>query len=258
MPVCAAASSFALNQRGEACDSVLVISIARIVSPEAPTNGPTLALAKVLEVLKGPAHLKQVNASYASHGHFASPASKVQTGKDYIAFLSQVEGHHWVFEGAVGLEPVSSEYRVRRMKAGKIVTETLSHSNYLNAIRFYAQPIRVSISQLFNDRKRFLGKRVEVTGYYHSHFEYSGLYEQKEDMDKYVENPSISGAIHNGLWVMPFSKPGFEGKIQFTNDASVRIIGVFRYNVSQPDLGVGHLNGWPAELTSLELFEPVK
>lgn len=143
------------------------------------------------------------------------------------------------------------------MQGGKIITATLSHSNYLKAIRSSAQLIKVSISQLLKHRREYFGKRVEVRGYYRSYIEYSGLYERKEDVDRIVENPAMPGAINDGLWIMPFGKPGFEANLHFGKEGWVRVIGVFSYNTQQQDLGVGHLNGWPAELTSLELFEPV-
>ena len=242
----AAGSPFTLKQRVEACDSVLIVCITNIAPAGPLTNAPTIAQAKVLEVLKGRPDLKQINFSYASHGHFAGPASKIAPRKDYVAFLCYVKGSYWVFEGPAGLEAVSSEYEIKHLEGSRSITETLSHSNYLNAIRNAAQPIEVSVLQLLKHRKEYSGKRVEVNGYYRERFEYSNLSDNKEDLDRTV-----------GLWISPFSKPGFETKLHFIEEGPVRVIGVFDYSAQYPTTGFGHLGGWPAALTSLELFEPL-
>lgn len=105
-------------------------------------------------------------------------------------------------------------------------------------------------------QENYFGKRVEVTGYYMAGFEYSGLYETKQDSEGFrVSSKRFGGRTHNGLWIMPFAKPGYEDRIRPIKEGVVRVIGTFRYNREDPDLGVGHINGWPAEMISLELFE---
>ena len=51
------------------------------------------------------------------------------------------------------------------------------------------------------------------------------------------------------------AKPGHEKQVKWVKEGTVRIIGVFDY---RPKLGVGHLNGWPAQIVDLELFEKLK
>jgi len=91
---------------------------------------------------------------------------------------------------------------------------------------------KVAITNLLVHREAYQGKRVEVSGYYSGFFEHYALYESKS---KHVHK--------NSLWIGRAAD--FQG--------NVRIIGTFHY---RPDLlGVGHLNGWQAEITNVELFE---
>ena len=109
---------------------------------------------------------------------------------------------------------------------------------------------KVAITNLLTHMKDYRGKRVEVKGYYKSGFELSALYQNQEDAKSFRDA--------RALWIMPFVKPGHEKKVKFVKEGTVRIVGVFDYNVRQPDLGVGHLNGWPAQIVALELFEEIK
>jgi hypothetical protein len=109
---------------------------------------------------------------------------------------------------------------------------------------------RVAISNLLTHMKDYRGKRVEVTGYYKSGFELSALYQNQDDAR------SLRDA--QALWIMPFMKPDHEKQVKFVKEGTVRIVGVFDYNVRQPELGVGHLGQWPAQLVALEVFEEIK
>jgi hypothetical protein len=170
--------------------------------------------------------------------------------------LGYADGKYWAFEGAAGLRPVAGEYRERRLGAdGKGITEIFNHTNYLETIRRFAYVPKVSISNLLKYRRNYFGKRVEVRGYYISGFEESALYEKKEDSQRFVENRNGFGPVRNGLNIGPFAKPGYERKVCPPKEGLVRVIGVFSYNTQQEELGVGHLNQWPAELVALELFE---
>ena len=105
---------------------------------------------------------------------------------------------------------------------------------------------KTTIEDLLAHKNEYRGRRVEVTGFYRSAFELSALYQTQEDAQSYRDE--------SALWVMPFSKPGCEGRLKFVREGFVRIVGVFTYNLD-PMLGVGHLNRWPAEISTLELFE---
>lgn len=106
---------------------------------------------------------------------------------------------------------------------------------------------KTTIGDLLAHKKEYRGKRVEVTGYYRSAFELSALYQTQDDAKSYRNE--------RALWIMPFPKPGCEERLKFVREGFVRVVGVFTYNHDDPSLGVGHLNGWPAEITTLELFE---
>ncbi len=105
---------------------------------------------------------------------------------------------------------------------------------------------KVAITNLLAHREAYQGKRVEVSGYYVGSFEHYALYESE-----------ARRVLTNSLWIDPFrEQSGYRqnisgGRADFRGD--VRIIGTFHY---RPDLmGVGHMNGWKAEITNLELFE---
>jgi hypothetical protein len=108
------------------------------------------------------------------------------------------------------------------------------------------QAPQVAITNLLAHREAYQGKRVEVSGYYLGFFEHYALYESKSNR-----------SFTNSLWIDPFrEQSGYRQNISGARSdfrGNVRIIGTFHY---RPDLrGVGHLNGWPAEITNLELFE---
>lgn len=254
-----AAADFTLQEKVDACHSVLLLAMTRIEPPAGQqTNSPTFAEAKVLEVLKGPSELKEIRFCYGSHGDFARAASQVVSNKQYVAFLCYTDGRYWAFQGAAGLRPVAGEYQERCLGAdGKRMTEIFNHANYLKTIRRFACVEKVSISDLLTHRRKYFGKRVEVSGHYISGFEHSGLYETKEDSQRYVEYSKSFGPTFNGLHISPFAKPGYESRVRPIKEGPVRVIGTFSYNIYQENLGVGHLNQWPAELVALELFEAV-
>jgi hypothetical protein len=239
------------------CQLVLRVSVTKVALPKPQqTKAPTVCEAKVLEVLKGPPDLKTVTFCFVSYTAIARDASPVVVGNKYIAFLCNVNGKYWVFEGAAGVRPVATDYNESRTtEDGKMVTDTFDHTNYLRTIRRFELLPKVSITDLLANREKYSGRRVEVTGYYESSFEYSGLYQRKEDSKIYIDGDKrfgALGAIHNGLWIWPVVKPGCESDIKFVKEGTVRLIGVFSF---RKGYGVGHFNGWPAQLSALELFE---
>jgi hypothetical protein len=104
---------------------------------------------------------------------------------------------------------------------------------------------KVTITNLLAHKEEFKGKKVEVAGYYLGFFEHYALYTSEAQRD-----------LTNSLWIDPFREqaaykqniPG--GRSDFRG--SVRVVGIFDY---RPGYGCGHLGGWPAQITDLELFE---
>lgn len=125
-----------------------------------------------------------------------------------------------------------------------LITSLLAADKTMNAVP------KVAITNLLAHMKEYRGKRVEVTGFYKSGFELSALYENQEDAKQFRDE--------RALWIMPLVKPGHETQVKFVKEGTVRVVGVFDYNARQPELGVGHLNGWPAQIVALELFEEIK
>lgn len=108
--------------------------------------------------------------------------------------------------------------------------------------------IRVSIADVLSNREKFKGARVEVVGYLKQGEEFSALYETEEDAKQFRHSKS--------LWVHPFRvKNGCEASVRWTNNAMVRVVGTFTF---RENLGSGHLNSWPAELTDLESLGAVQ
>jgi hypothetical protein len=93
------------------------------------------------------------------------------------------------------------------------------------------EPARtVTVAELLKHPARYNGKRVRITGYYHSEFEDSSLYDKKGD------------PMFHALWVDGASSFAREKDLQWTDDGHVIMEGCF---IQGPD---GHLGGWPGEL----------
>jgi hypothetical protein len=105
---------------------------------------------------------------------------------------------------------------------------------------------KTTIADLLAHKKEYRGKRVEVTGFYLSGPELSALYQTEDDAQNYRSE--------RALWIMPFARRGYEGRLKPVREGFVRVVGIFTYNLD-PMLGVGHSNQWPAEINTLELFE---
>jgi hypothetical protein len=105
------------------------------------------------------------------------------------------------------------------------------------------EPARITIGQLLQNKGKWDSKRVEVIGFYVSFFEYSAL----ADADR--------AATENKIWVnLFFIAPGCKEKIAPVQRGWVKIIGRFE---SRNGGNYGHLGGWPAQITQLELVERV-
>jgi hypothetical protein len=105
------------------------------------------------------------------------------------------------------------------------------------------QPTKASIAQLLKNKEQLNSKRVEVTGYYVSLFEYSYLMEDEQSGSK------------DKIWVDPFDfAPGSAVKIAPVERGWVRIIGVFESREGQ---SYGHLGMCSAQVTRLELLQKI-
>ena len=103
----------------------------------------------------------------------------------------------------------------------------------------------IAVTNLIERKQEFQGKRVEIKGYYWTAFEASQ-----------VSDGHVRGAATSSLWVAYYQvKPGSEEKVKWAKEGFVRIVGTLKF---RPGLGSGHLGGWPAEITDLEVFELIE
>lgn len=93
---------------------------------------------------------------------------------------------------------------------------------------------RISLSDLLSHPRRFDGRRVRVTGYYHVEFEESGLYTSRATYARHDNKRAI--------WLgetSTFAAPDNSGH---PNDSFITVDGTF-------DAGPGgHMGAWPGEL----------
>jgi hypothetical protein len=81
-------------------------------------------------------------------------------------------------------------------------------------------PVRVTVQQLLATPEKFVGKRVDVTGYYQVYAEDSQLYASSRAMSR--------GTIDDSIWLDPQSES--------VANRRVRVIGTFHYQ-PRPSLG---------------------
>jgi hypothetical protein len=105
----------------------------------------------------------------------------------------------------------------------------------------FIRPAVLSIRELLENKALWNSNRVEVLGYYRSHFEYSVLTSRKGERSS------------QGIWVDRYRiAPNGMGRIAAVSNDFVRVIGTFRVYEGR---GAGHLNMCPAEICNLELLE---
>lgn len=104
-------------------------------------------------------------------------------------------------------------------------------------------PQHVGLEMLLATPAKFHGKRVSVIGYSHEEFESHGLYAK----EKALRADNKKQRIWRGL-PSTFAK---EKMIQFSNDAWLRVEGVFLRGPA------GHLGAWPGEIVRVTRIEPV-
>ena len=100
-----------------------------------------------------------------------------------------------------------------------------------------------SLVRLLAEPELYNGRQVEVTGYFTSGFERSGLFVSKES--------ALLGDQASAVWVeMPESR---SREVRPVTRGYVTIIGTFD---SDPNIGKGHLALWPSEIRNVTLFLP--
>jgi hypothetical protein len=131
----------ALEQKVATCTAILKGFVAEISPPQ--TKNPidsAICKAKVLEVLKGPADLKEVEFRFVPYSSFPSAKLAGMVGKEYYVFLHEPplpgrpSHERWVFEGPQGIRPIMDTYQEYRVVDTKVTTETYSRSNYVARI----------------------------------------------------------------------------------------------------------------------------
>jgi hypothetical protein len=97
-------------------------------------------------------------------------------------------------------------------------------------------PVKVTVQQLLATPEKYVGKRVDVTGWYCVHAEDSQLYASSRAMS--------SGTIDDSIWMGSGSEeprshrrtPREVAEARRVANRDVRVIGTFHYQ-PQPDLG---------------------
>ena len=128
-----------LQQKVTACRAVLRLSLTEVQPPQATNRSiiqrVCICKAKVLEVLKGPLDLKEIQFRFHPYDGVKLPS----VGGEYFVFLHELDDVYWVLQGPYGVRPIADQYDEARILAkGKISTETFSHTNFVAAIRAFA------------------------------------------------------------------------------------------------------------------------
>jgi hypothetical protein len=107
--------------------------------------------------------------------------------------------------------------------------------------------IDTSIVRLLSNPESYNGKTIAVVGYYSIGQELSAIFLSKEAADL--------GNIQLSVWVNIPDKLEATDLIAPMKDGFVYLRGVFEYD---PKNGAGHLSTYPARITHLTLFRPLK
>lgn len=105
--------------------------------------------------------------------------------------------------------------------------------------------ILTSMIRLLAHPERYQGKEIHVMGYYTSGFEYSGLFLTKDDAEL--------GNAEHAIWITREGLEESNEKIIGITNGYASVVGTFHYREND---GVGHMNGWPAELREIKEFLP--
>lgn len=139
-----------LEQKVERCVLILKISVSEATPPQTSSPlDPAICKAKVLEILKGPADLKQIEFRIHAHGSAARDKLPGLVDKEYIVFLHEPPLYdrpakeRWVLEGPRGLRPIADEYQEYEFTPDRKVNNLkFSHADYLAKIRALASQVK--------------------------------------------------------------------------------------------------------------------
>jgi hypothetical protein len=135
-----------LQQKVAGCKAVLRVSLTEAAPQKADYGSGEIAVcnAKVVEVLKG-APVKEVTFRLHAYADFSPEKLPQIVKRDYVVFLHELgppyraTNEFWVLQGPAGIRPIAAEYHEKKISPdNKILTETLTHSNFIAAIRAYA------------------------------------------------------------------------------------------------------------------------
>ena len=131
---------FTLEQKVAASKAIVRVSVTEVLK-----TYPTTLKARVLETLKGPADLTEIEFQYHAE-ESASRKLPEMIGQEYYVFLHQPsvpgapENQWWVFQGHLGIRPIADLYHERHLSPNReFVDETYSRSNFVAAIRAFAE-----------------------------------------------------------------------------------------------------------------------
>jgi hypothetical protein len=123
-------------------------------------------------------------------------------------------------------------------------------------------PVKVTVQQLLAEPQKFAGKRVDVSGYYHTSNEEISLSASKRADE---QNHDCDSSI----WLDVFtSQPKNAAKDEDLSFKTVRVIGTFRYQPN-PILdksvpyerryrGFGSYRMWAREITNITYLQPAR
>lgn len=135
-----------LQQKVVGSKAVLRVSLTEVATLKTNYGSGEIAIckAKVVEVLKG-APEKEVTFRFHAYGDFSPEKLPQMVKKEYVVFLHELgppyraTNEFWVVQGPAGIRPIAAEYHEEKISPdNKISTETLTHSNFIAAIRTFA------------------------------------------------------------------------------------------------------------------------
>ena len=81
---------FTLEQKVAACTAIVRVSVTEATAPQTKSPlDPAVCNARVLEVLKGPSDLKEVEFRFSAYGSFSRDTLPQMVGKEFIVFLHE-------------------------------------------------------------------------------------------------------------------------------------------------------------------------
>jgi hypothetical protein len=126
---------FSLPQKVKACRAILRVTITEARPPTSDSLiEPAICSARVEDVFKGPARMKEVEFRFTPYGDLAPQKLPRLVGQTYLVFLHEIEGRYWVFEGPAGIRPIGRKYHESRIEGQKLVEETYDYEQFVATI----------------------------------------------------------------------------------------------------------------------------